>query len=42
MDLLVEERDFLVEYVFREGNSYTDLVQERFAEKFPATQQCSS
>jgi hypothetical protein len=26
---------FLVEYVFREGNRYTDLVQEQFAEKFP-------
>jgi transposase len=28
---------FLVEYVFREGNRYTDLVQEQFAEKFPET-----
>jgi hypothetical protein len=31
------ERVFLVEYVFREGNRYTDLVQEQFAEKFPET-----
>jgi hypothetical protein len=28
---------FLVEYVFREGNRYTDLVREKFAEKFPET-----
>jgi hypothetical protein len=28
---------FLVEYVFREGNSYTDLVPGQFAEKFPET-----
>jgi transposase len=27
----------VVEYVFREGNRYTDLVQEQFAEKFPET-----
>jgi hypothetical protein len=33
--LSVEERVFLVEYVFREGNRYTDLVQKQFAEKFP-------
>jgi hypothetical protein len=26
-----------MEYVFREGNRYTDLVQEQFAEKFPET-----
>jgi hypothetical protein len=31
------ESVFLVEYVFREGNRYTDLVQEQFAEKFPET-----
>jgi hypothetical protein len=37
MVLSVEERVFLVEYVFREGNRYTDLVQEQFAEKFPET-----
>jgi transposase len=35
--LSIEERVFLVEYVFREGNRYTDLVQEQFAEKFPQT-----
>jgi hypothetical protein len=28
---------FFVEHVFREGNRYTDLVQEKFAEKFPGT-----
>jgi hypothetical protein len=33
--LSIEKRVFLVEYVFREGNRYTDLVQEQFAEKFP-------
>jgi hypothetical protein len=32
-----EERVFLVEYVFREGNRYTDLMQEQFAEKFQET-----
>jgi hypothetical protein len=26
-----------VEYVFREGNRYTNLVQEQFVEKFPET-----
>jgi hypothetical protein len=35
MVLSIEERVFLFEYVFREGNRYTDLVQEQFAEKFP-------
>jgi hypothetical protein len=35
--LSIEERVFLVEYVFREGNRYSDLVQEQFAEKFPET-----
>jgi hypothetical protein len=35
MVLSIEERVFLVEYVFREGNTYSDLVQEQFAEKFP-------
>jgi hypothetical protein len=34
--LSIEEHD-LVEYVFREGNRYTILVQEQFAEKFPET-----
>jgi hypothetical protein len=33
----MEERVFLVDYVFGEGNRYTDLVQEQFAEKFPET-----
>jgi hypothetical protein len=35
--LSIEERVFLVEYVFREGKRNTDLVQEQFAEKFPET-----
>jgi transposase len=35
MVLSIEERVFLVEYVFREDNRYTDLVQEQFAEIFP-------
>jgi hypothetical protein len=35
MVLSIEERVFLVEYVFREGNRYTDLVREEFPEKFP-------
>jgi hypothetical protein len=35
--LSIEKRVFLVEWVFREGNRYTDLVQEQFAEKFPRT-----
>ena len=34
MVLSIEERVFLVEYVFRVDNRYTDLVQEQFAEKF--------
>jgi hypothetical protein len=33
MVISVEERFFLVKYVFREGNRCTDLVQEQFAEK---------
>jgi hypothetical protein len=37
MVLSIEERVFLVEFVFREGNRYTDLVQEQFVEKFPET-----
>jgi hypothetical protein len=37
MVLSIEEHVFLVEYVFREGDRYTDLVQEQFAEKFPET-----
>jgi len=35
MILSIEGRVFLVEYVFREGNRYTDLVWEQFAETFP-------
>jgi hypothetical protein len=35
--LSIEERFFFVYYVFSEGNRYTDLVQEQFAEKFPET-----
>jgi hypothetical protein len=35
--LSIEEHVFVVEYIFREGNRYTDLVQEQFAEKFPPT-----
>jgi hypothetical protein len=35
--LSIEERVFLVEYIFREGNGYTDFLQEQFAEKFPET-----
>jgi transposase len=37
MVLSIEGRVFLVEYVFGEGNRYTDLVQEQFAEKFSET-----
>jgi transposase len=37
MAVSIEERVFLVEYVFGEGNRYIDLVQEQFAEKFPET-----
>jgi transposase len=37
MVLSIEERVLLVEYIFREGNRYTELVQEQFAEKFPQT-----
>jgi transposase len=37
MFISIEERVFLVEYVFREGNRHTDLVQDLFAEKFPET-----
>jgi hypothetical protein len=37
MVLSIEERVFLVEYIFREGKRYTNLVQEQFAEKFPET-----
>jgi hypothetical protein len=37
MVLSIEERIFLVECVFRDGNRYTDLVQEQFAENFAET-----
>jgi len=37
-----EERVFLVEHVFREGNRYSDLLQEQFTEKFPETPCTSS
>jgi hypothetical protein len=37
MVLSIAARVFLVEYFFREGNRYTDLVQKKFAEKFPET-----
>jgi hypothetical protein len=37
MVLSIEERVFLFEYIFQEGNRYTNLVQEQFAEKFPGT-----
>jgi transposase len=37
MVLSIEERVFLVEYVFQAGNIYTDLVQEQCAQKFPET-----
>jgi hypothetical protein len=37
MVLAIEERVIFVEYVFRDGNRYTNLVQEQFAEKFPET-----
>jgi hypothetical protein len=37
MVLSIEERVFLVEYIFRECKRYTNLVQEQFAEIFPQT-----
>jgi hypothetical protein len=37
MVLSIEERVFLVEYVYREGNRYIYLVQEQFPENFPET-----
>jgi transposase len=33
----IDERGFLLEYVFREGNRYAELVQEQFDEKIPET-----
>jgi hypothetical protein len=35
--LSTEKCVFLVEYVFREGNRYTDLVREQFSDRFPDT-----
>jgi transposase len=37
VDLSIEERVFLIEYVFRESSRYTDLVQDEFVEKFLET-----
>jgi transposase len=37
MVLQIKEHVYLVEYIFREGNRYTDLLQEQLAEKFPQT-----
>jgi transposase len=37
MVLSIEEHVFLVEYIFRDGNRYTDFVQEQFDKKFPET-----
>jgi hypothetical protein len=37
MVLSIEERVFHVEYVFREGSRYTDIVKERLGKKFPET-----
>jgi hypothetical protein len=37
MVLSIEERVFLIDCVFQEGNRYTDIVQEQFAETFPET-----
>jgi transposase len=35
MVLSIQEQGFHVDYVLREGNRYTDLVQEQFAKKLP-------
>jgi hypothetical protein len=35
--LSIKERVFVVEYVFREDNRYSDLVQQQYAEQFPQT-----
>jgi hypothetical protein len=37
MVLSIEEPVFLDKYVFSEGNRYTNLLQQQFAEKFPDT-----
>ena len=38
MPLTIEERIFLVEFVFRNGDKYSVCVQERFQERFPFTE----
>jgi hypothetical protein len=40
--LSIEESVFPTEYVFREGNRYTDLAQEQFGKHFPETPCTSS
>ena len=35
MVLTTEERVWLVEHIFREGDRYTDVVQQWFTEIFP-------
>jgi hypothetical protein len=37
MVISVEELVLIVEYIVREGNRYTDLVQEQFVERLPET-----
>ena len=37
MPLPTEERVFLIEHVFRDGDKYSAYVQERFKEQFPHT-----
>jgi hypothetical protein len=37
LTVVLEKSVFLVEYVFPEGNRYTDLVQEQFVDKFSET-----
>jgi hypothetical protein len=37
MVLSIEERVYLVEYIFREGNRYTDLVHSDFPNAFVLT-----
>jgi hypothetical protein len=33
----IEERVFVVKYVFPEGNRYSNVMQQQFAEKFAQT-----
>ena len=44
MVLATEEHVWLVKHVFREGDRYTDVVQQQFAKKFPdkAVSQCNT